>query len=208
MRSDFQFESRLIISNIYIPTDRSYNTYIDLVEKPELCRRFLAELKYKIGLCQASINEYGESVDSMEEACKYLDDEIDEISKRDVPKDKKDGIIEDLTETKQEIMIKIQEISQIKTDSVLEMRQKMQEMMGDGSSDAGAGSSSSSGVAASSSSSAAAAAAIVVPPIEFGEPGPSTKANIKTPPTNISHLIKRKQTDQLSPPQPAKKVNQ
>ncbi|XP_055637118.1 protein NASP homolog isoform X2 [Toxorhynchites rutilus septentrionalis] len=138
--------------------------------------RVIAEIHYKVGLCHLMLNEFEDSIKSFRDACSELDKVI-EKEKAKEQTDETEATVEDLEETKQEILDKITEVEETKKTSIEEVKRELSKIIVKGETSNGfdaAGSSSSSTAATNGASSSS---------------KPTEKA------TDISHLIKRKKPD-------------
>lgn len=147
--------------------------------------RIVAEIHYKIGLCQSMLKYYDESVKSFQKASDVLATVI-ETEKSKEQTEETAANIKDLTETLQEIQNKITEIGDIKAEEVEQVKNELAKLY------AGVNGQSSDG-AGTSSSGAGSSSAMKSPEVA------------KPKPTDISHLIKRKKPDSEVESSPAKK---
>lgn len=76
--------------------------------------RLIAETKYKIGLCFLLIGKYDESIAALKESSEYLDGVIVSIKEKEQTAST-EAAIKDIEETKQEILNKIIEVEETKT---------------------------------------------------------------------------------------------
>lgn len=165
---------------------RAKDVFMDL-EEHEQNQRILAEIYYKIGLCQSTTKEYDEAVKSFQQAADIFDDLIGIQKAIDPQTDATAAEIKDLEDTQQEIINKITEIGETKAEETELVKTELKKLLGPSydaapSSD-GAGSSTAEG-------------------------GSSSKkpAEADKKPTDISHLIKRKKVDNdVTDESPAKK---
>jgi nuclear autoantigenic sperm protein len=150
-------------------------------------KRILAEIHYKIGLAQCIQQQFSESVEAFNRACIVIDEVI---AMEKAKPEQTDGVklnIQDLEDTKKEILAKVVEIEETKQMSIEEVKKELAKIInptlsssdGAGPSSSGAGSSG----AASSSSTAM---------------KPETA---QSKPTDITHLIKRKKPDAVTSPE-------
>lgn len=163
-------------SNFEIALDdlnRAHNTFT-LLEEADQNDRILADIHYRMGLCQSMIKQYDESMKSFQKASDIFGKLI-EIEKTKEQNEEVLAKIKDLEETQQEILNKIAETGGIKTEEIERVKSELAKLYGiNGSSGSDAGA---------------------------GPSGSSSKSTEKSPeadkpkPTNISHLIKRKKPD-------------
>lgn len=155
--------------------NRALDVFLDL-EDADQNQRIAAEVNYKIGLCHSASQQYDESVKSFQKAADLLSEVITSEKAREEQTEAVLATIKDLDETRDEILAKMVEIGDIKTEEVEKVKKELAKLFGPGESSSGAGSSSSSAPAAA------------------GSPLKSQEAD-KPKPMDISHLIKRKKPD-------------
>lgn len=158
-------------------------------ELPSNYRRAKAEIHYKIGLTFLMQQLNKEGAASLKEACNLIEDEIAELRAKEDPTEKDKNTIQDMEETKEEILVKISEIEEAQAQNLAEVRAALDkviskpgglENVGDGAKP----SSSADVVAGASSSSTSSNAGAAI--------------SSSTKPTDISHLIKRKKPEPSS----------
>lgn len=153
-------------------------------ELPTNYRRAMAEIHYKIGLTylMQQLNEEGAA--SLKEACKLIEEEISEMRAKSDPTEKDKNTIQDMEETKEEILVKISEIEETQAQNLAEVRAALDKVIAKPicleNADGTGPSSSADAVTAGASSSSSSTAAI----------------SSSTKPTDISHLIKRKKPEE------------
>lgn len=132
---------------------------------PNTYRRATAEIHYKIGLTFLMQQLSDEGANELEEACALIDAEIEEIKKKTELTEKDESITE-LEEIKQEIIAKVQEIKETQEQTKVEVRAALDNFM---------------------------------KPVPKTSTGAGTSSEINsiepTKPKDITHLIKRKKTD-------------
>lgn len=158
-------------------------------ELPTNYRRAKAEIHYKIGLTYLMQQLNKEGAASLKEACNLIEEEIAELRAKEDQTEKEKNTIQDMEETKEEILVKIGEIEELQAQNLAEVRAALDKVISKpgGLENIGDGTKPSSSVdivtgASSSSSSSNAVAAI----------------SSSTKPTDISHLIKRKKPEASS----------
>ncbi|EDW14896.1 protein NASP homolog [Drosophila mojavensis] len=168
-------------------------------ELPNRNRRALAELHYKIGLTHLMQQQNKEGAGALRNSSVLIEEEIAEIKKKENPTERDKNNMLDLEETRQEILVKIQEIEETQAQTIAEVRAALDSYIKpmSSSSNAGGDSAASSSTAAgsgaaangapSSSSSAATSAA-----------SSSAISSSSAKPTDITHLIKRKKPEEPS----------
>ncbi|XP_064550981.1 protein NASP homolog [Drosophila montana] len=169
-------------------------------ELPNKNRRALAELHYKIGLTYLMQQLNKEGAAALRNSSVLIEEEISEIKNKENPTEREKNNMLDLEETRQEILVKIQEIEETQAQTIAEVRAALDSYIkpmssssnngGDAaasSSTARAGDTVASNGAASSSSSATASAA-----------SSSAISSSSNKPTDITHLIKRKKPEEPS----------
>lgn len=156
--------------------NRALDVFLDL-EEVDQNPRALAEVHYKVGLCQTAIALYEDSVKSFKIAADTLLSVINKEKEKEQTDDTM-ATIKDLEETHQEIINKITEIGETKAEEVEQVKKEMAKILGTGLSAGGSGSAGGAGCSSSS------AEAVMKSP-EADKPKP----------TDISHLIKRKKPD-------------
>lgn len=151
---------------------KSLNIHMKL---PDDNRRIVAEIHYKIGLAHLMQNSFDDCIRELKKAAELMDEEIEEEKQKENPSEKQKDTIKDLEEAKQDILAKITEVEETKTQSIEEVRNELSKIMStDPKTADGAGPSScASGTNGSSAAD-------------------------KPKPTDISHLIKRKKPDSAS----------
>jgi nuclear autoantigenic sperm protein len=77
-------------------------------------KRILAEIHYKIGLAQSTLQQFVESIDSFEKACVVIDQVIEMEKAKPEQTENVRLNIQDLEETKKEILAKVVEIEETK----------------------------------------------------------------------------------------------
>lgn len=158
---------------------RALDIFLDL-EETDRNKRIEAEVHYKIGLCQTMTKQYEDSVKSFQCAADLIE-EVIAIEKAIEPQTEEMSTkIKDLEETLQEILNKITEIGETKAEEIEQVKIELAKMFGVAPVSAnpdGAGCSSSAPPASSSTKS---------------------QEVTKSKPTDISHLIKRKNPDNES----------
>ncbi|EDV92896.1 protein NASP homolog [Drosophila grimshawi] len=170
-------------------------------ELPSQNRRALAELHYKIGLTYLMQQLNKEGAAALRNSSVLIEEEIAEIKNKANPSEREKNNMLDLEETKQEILVKIQEIEDTQAQTIAEVRAALDSYikpMGSSSSksvvDAAASSSTAAatavnGAASSSSSSTASSVAAA---------SSSAISSSSAKPTDITHLIKRKKPEEPS----------
>lgn len=76
-------------------------------------RRAMAEIHYKIGLTYLMQSLNKEGAESLKQACNLIEEEISEIKAKEDISEKDKNNIQDMEETKQEILAKIVEIEEM-----------------------------------------------------------------------------------------------
>lgn len=76
--------------------------------------RLISETKYKIGLCYSIIDKWDESMAAFKESAECLDGEIANVKSK-VQTAETEAEIKDIEETKQEILNKVTEVEETKT---------------------------------------------------------------------------------------------
>lgn len=167
---------------------RAKAVFVDLDEH-EQNQRILAEIYYKIGLCQSMTKEYDEAVKSFQQAADIFDELIEKEKAINPQTDATIAEIKDLEDTQQEIINKITEIAETKAEEREKVKMELQKLLGP------------SNVATPSSDGAGSSSA------EAGAGGSSMKpAEAEKKPNDISHLVKRKKIDNdVADESPAKK---
>ena len=89
----------------------------DRIEESQKNYRIAAEIHYKVGLCQTLEKSYDESIKSFQKAHDLMSDVIEKEKSKEQT-DEVAANIKDMEETKQEILNKINETGDIKTDEV------------------------------------------------------------------------------------------
>lgn len=152
---------------------KDYSRSVDIrVKLEEDNLRLISETKYKIGLCYMVIDKWDESIAAFKDSAECLEAEIANIRSKE-PSADTEAQIKDIEETKQEILNKIVDIEEAKSQSIDEVKREIAKLMNP-IPEAGA-STSSNGAGSSSASN--------------GKPSESEK------PRDISHLIKRKKPE-------------
>ncbi|KAL7744269.1 hypothetical protein ACLKA6_001669 [Drosophila palustris] len=174
-------------------------------ELPSKNRRALAELHYKIGLTYLMQQLNKEGAAALRNSSVLIEEEIKEAKAKENLTEREKSNMLDLEETRQEILVKIQEIEETQAQTIAEVRAALDSyikpMSSSSSSDAGAG-----GDAAASSSTAAAAAAGAANGTASSSSSSSTASaasssaisSSSAKPTDITHLIKRKKPEEPS----------
>ncbi|XP_050083759.1 protein NASP homolog [Anopheles aquasalis] len=164
--------------------------------------RFLAEIKYKMGLCHLMLNDFDVSIKSFQAAVAELEKVISEKEAIQEQTDDTKEAIAELVETKNEIIDKIVDVEEAKKTSIEEVKRELSKIIVSGE----AGSSSTTDGAGPSSSSSASATANGSSASKSDAAAAAADAK---PATDISHLIKRKKPDTVGAEvegSPAKKI--
>lgn len=177
---------------------KDFNRAMDIYEKdiPEMqSKRVIAEVQYKIGLCQTLLKMYDEAATSFRHAADIISDVMEDEKRKEPQTDEVKETIKDLEETHQEILNKIIEIGDTKKEEIEAVKKELTKMFG-----VAPGSGDTNNVSvdgAGCSSSSASVVTVKSPEIKTSKP------------SDISHLIKRKKPDTVSDGiegSPAKKV--
>ncbi|GAB0099814.1 Protein NASP homolog [Sergentomyia squamirostris] len=158
-------------NNTYEEAVRDYVKARDiLVTLPDTNQRHMAELYYKLGLCQMMVNSYSDSIASLNSACDCLDKVIAENKEKGTTEDEITELIAELEDTKKDISCKIEEIRASKMAVLEDLTKKCTQPAEKSDKSPAASSEASSTVTVKRSATA-------------------------QEPTNINHLIKRKKTE-------------
>lgn len=159
--------------------NRALNTFA-LLEEADKNERIVAEIHYKIGLCETMLKLYDEAVKSFQKASDAIEGVI-EVEKAKEQTEEIVAKIKDLTETQQEIQNKITEIGDVKAEEMEKVKSELAKLYGMTN-----GATATDGAGPSGSGSSSASAAV----IDLKSPEKE-----KAKPMDISHLIKRKKPD-------------
>ncbi|KAH8359426.1 hypothetical protein KR093_006550 [Drosophila rubida] len=169
-------------------------------ELPNKNRRALAELHYKIGLTYLMQQLNKEGAAALRNSSVLIEEEITESKAKENLTEREKSNMLDLEETRQEILVKIQEIEETQAQTIAEVRAALDSYIKPmSSSSAGAGAED----AAASSSTAAAAANGAASSSSSSTTGTSAASSSaisssSAKPTDITHLIKRKKPEEPS----------
>ncbi|XP_023176993.2 protein NASP homolog [Drosophila hydei] len=173
-------------------------------ELPNRNRRALAELHYKIGLTHLMQQQNKEGAGALRNSSVLIEEEIAEIKKKENPTERDKSNMLDLEETRQEILVKIQEIEETQAQTIAEVRAALDSyikpMSSSSSSNAGGDAAASSSTAATVADGAAAANGAPSSSSSAATSAASSSAisSSSAKPTDITHLIKRKKPEEPS----------
>ncbi|KAH8311631.1 hypothetical protein KR044_007294 [Drosophila immigrans] len=171
-------------------------------ELPNKNRRALAELHYKIGLTYLMQQLNKEGASALRNSSVLIEEEITESKAKENLTEREKSNMLDLEETRQEILVKIQEIEETQAQTIAEVRAALDSYIKPMSSSSSAGAEAGATDAAASSSTAAAtangAAASSSSSSTASAASSSAISSSSAKPTDITHLIKRKKPEEPS----------
>ncbi|XP_060649981.1 protein NASP homolog [Drosophila nasuta] len=169
-------------------------------ELPNKNRRALAELHYKIGLTYLMQQLNKEGAAALRNSSVLIEEEISESKAKENLTEREKSNMLDLEETRQEILVKIQEIEETQAQTIAEVRAALDSYIKPmSSSNAGAGAGSEDAAASSSTAAATAnGAASSSSSSTTSAASSSAISSSSAKPTDITHLIKRKKPEEPS----------
>lgn len=99
----------MVLINRFVITEKALKIHAELSTKN---RRALAELHYKIGLTYLMQQLNKEGAKALRNSSELIEEEIAEIKAKENPTEREKNNMLDLEETRQEILVKIQEIEE------------------------------------------------------------------------------------------------